>query len=88
MSAGVPVIATNVGGNPEIVEHDVTGLLVPTRDSAALAIAMVRMLEDPGTRAQFGAAARKRIATVFSMERSLESVEHLYERLIRRGNTE
>lgn len=85
MSAGVPVVATNVGGNPEIVEDGVTGLLVPTRDSAALAKAMIRMFDEPGLRLAFGAAGRRRIDTVFSMERSLESVEKLYERLMRKG---
>lgn len=84
MSAGVPVVATRVGGNPEIVEDGVTGLLVPTRDSAALADAMIRMFEKPGLRLEFGSAARRRINTVFSMERSVESVENLYERLLRR----
>ena len=73
MSAGVPVVATNVGGNPEIVEDGVTGLLVPARDSAALAKAMIRMFEEPGLRLEFGAAGRRRINTVFSMERSVES---------------
>jgi glycosyltransferase involved in cell wall biosynthesis len=83
MSAGVPVIATNVGGNPEIVEDGVSGILVPVRDSAALAEAMVRMFANPELRKAMGAAGRKRIATTFSMERSLESVERLYEKLIR-----
>ena len=87
MSAGVPVIATNVGGNPEIVEDGVSGILVPVRDSAALAEAMVRMFCNPELRKAMGAAGRKRIATTFSMERSLESVERLYEKLIREGST-
>jgi len=91
MAAGVPVIATDIGGNPEIVEHNVTGLLVPVRDSAALAQAMNRMFDEPGTRAAFGAAGRRRIATSFSMERSVESVQSLYERLYqqaeRKGRT-
>jgi L-malate glycosyltransferase len=82
MSAGVPVIAANVGGNPEIIEHDVSGLLVPVRDSAALAAAMGRLLDDPQLAAQFGEAGRERVATVFSMERSLGEVENLYERLV------
>jgi L-malate glycosyltransferase len=83
MAAGVPVIASNVGGNPEIVEHEVTGLLVPVRDSGALAAAMIRLVEEPKLRAKFGAAGRGRIGTTFSMEASLESVEALYERLMR-----
>jgi glycosyltransferase involved in cell wall biosynthesis len=82
MAAGVPVIAANVGGNPEIIEHDVSGLLVPVRDSAALAAAMGRLLDDPLLAARFGEAGRQRVAEVFSMERSLGEVESLYERLV------
>jgi glycosyltransferase involved in cell wall biosynthesis len=82
MAAGVPVIAANIGGNPEIIEHDVSGLLVPVRDSAALAAAMGRLLDDPLLAARFGEAGRQRVAEVFSMERSLGEVESLYERLV------
>lgn len=46
MAAGLPVIATNVGGIPEIVRHEVTGLLVPPRDSSALAAAILRLLDE------------------------------------------
>jgi glycosyltransferase involved in cell wall biosynthesis len=82
MAAGVPVIAANVGGNPEIIEHDVSGLLVPVKDSAALAAAMGRLLDDPQLAARFGEAGRERVAEVFSMERSLGEIESLYERLV------
>jgi glycosyltransferase involved in cell wall biosynthesis len=82
MAAGIPVIAGRVGGNPEIIEHDVSGLLVPPRDSTALAGAMSRLLRDRELAARFGAAGRKRVAEVFSIERSVGEVEHLYERLV------
>jgi len=82
MAAGVPVIAAAVGGNPEIIEHDVSGLLVPVRDSASLAAAMGRLLDDPLLAARFGEAGRERVAEMFSMERSLGEVESLYERLV------
>jgi glycosyltransferase involved in cell wall biosynthesis len=82
MASGVPVIAGRVGGNPEIIEHDVSGFLVPPRDSAALAAAMSTLLQDSELAARFGAAGRKRVAEVFSMERSVGEVEHLYERLV------
>jgi len=82
MASGVPVVAARVGGNPEIVEHDVSGLLVPERDSAALAGAIGRLLQDPRLATRLGEAGRGRVAELFSMERSLGEVERFYERLI------
>jgi glycosyltransferase involved in cell wall biosynthesis len=82
MASGVPAVAARVGGNPEIVEHNVSGLLVPERDSAALAGAIGSLLEDPQLAARLGEAGRRRVAELFSMERSLGEVEHFYERLI------
>ena len=82
MAAGVPVIAASVGGNPEIVEDSVSGTLVPPRDAAALAEAMMALLRDPELAAQFGAAGRRRVAEFFSMERSVHEVERLYQRLV------
>lgn len=82
MASGVPVVAARVGGNPEIVEHDVSGLLVPTRDSAALADAIGTLLQDPQLAARMGEAGRRRVAELFSMERSLGEVERFYERLV------
>ena len=60
MALGVPVVATPVNGIPEVVEHDVTGLLVPVGDPAALATAIDAVLDDPLLRARLahGAAAR------------------------------
>lgn len=82
MASGVPVVAARVGGNPEIVEHDVSGLLVPVRDSAALADAIARLLQDRQLAARMGEAGRRRVAELFSMERSLGEVERFYERLV------
>jgi glycosyltransferase involved in cell wall biosynthesis len=84
MASGVPVIAARVGGNPEIIEHEVSGLLVPPRDSAALAAAISRLLVDASLAARFGEAGRRRVSEVFSMERSVGEVESLYERLVER----
>ena len=82
MASGVPVIAGRVGGNPEIVEHSVSGLLVPPRDPSALAEAMCTLLQDRDLATRLGDAGRRRVAEVFSMERSLHEVERFYERLI------
>ncbi len=82
MASGVPVVATRVGGNPEVIEHGVTGLLVPSRDSAALAAAVGRVLDDKDLAASFSQAGIRRVAELFSMERSVRETEHLYQRLV------
>jgi glycosyltransferase involved in cell wall biosynthesis len=82
MAAGVPVVATRVGGNPEVVEDEVSGLLVPLRDSAALAAAICRVLEDKDLAASFAQAGMRRVAELFSIERSVRETEHLYQQLV------
>jgi 2-deoxystreptamine N-acetyl-D-glucosaminyltransferase/2-deoxystreptamine glucosyltransferase len=62
MAAGLPVVASRVGGIPALVEHEVNGLLVPPGDAAALAAAITRMLTEPGTAARLSAAARRTAA--------------------------
>ncbi len=61
MAAGLPVVATRVGGIPEIVEDGVTGLLVPPGDPGALAAALTRVASDAAWRERAGAAARRAI---------------------------
>ena len=85
MAAGIPVVAARVGGNPEVVEHEATGLLVPARDSAALADAMGRLLENPELAVQFGQAGIRRVAELFSVEKSVGETEHLYQSLLATG---
>ena len=78
MAAGLPVVATNVGGNPEVVLNGRTGLLVPARDSAALAHAMVRILESPALARQFGKAGYERVKNHFSIAATVRRTEELY----------
>lgn len=78
MAAALPVVATNVGGNPEVVVDGETGLLVPSRDAAALADAICRVLLTPGVRQTFGQAGRRRVLDHFSNERMIRAVERLY----------
>jgi glycosyltransferase involved in cell wall biosynthesis len=82
MAAGIPVVATRVGGNPEVVEDGVSGLLVPPRDSAALAAATGRLLEDPDLALRLGQAGMRRVAALFSIDGSVHQTERLYQRLV------
>jgi L-malate glycosyltransferase len=78
MAAGVPVVATRVGGNTEIVEDGVSGYLVPLKDPGALAKAMETVLQDPALAERMGKAGQQRTAELFGMERSIREVERLY----------
>ena len=72
MALGKPVIGTRVGGVPEMIEHDRTGILVPPSDEAALADAIQQLLVDPSRAAQLGKAARHHVKEVFTPERQLD----------------
>ena len=77
MAAGLPVVATRVGGIPEIVEDGVTGLLVPPRDPEALAGAILAMAGDPARRRAMGERARDRVRD-FSADRTEEETRRVY----------
>jgi len=86
MAAGVPVVASAVGGVPELVADGVTGLLVSPGDPRALAAALDRLLADPALRRRLGAAARERVRTRFDLAAMREAHLELYAReLARRG---
>ena len=81
-----PVVASRVGGIPEVVVDGETGLLVAPDDPSALADALGRLLGDPGLRAKLGAAARRRVTERFSAARHVAAVERVYtEALAERG---
>jgi len=86
MAAGLPVVATTVGGNPELVADGRTGLLVPPRDPGALANAMSLLLADPRKAQGFGAAGKHRVETEFSLERMVHDTEHFYLRALNRDS--
>ncbi len=77
-NAGLPVVATRVGGIPEIIEDGKTGLLVPSKDPQALANALTTLIENPALRAQVGSALQRKVRTEFSLERMLTATEALY----------
>ena len=81
MGSALPVVATRVGGIPELVAHGDTGLLVEPDDPAALADAMTRVLVDPGVHAAFGAAGARRARELFDNGDVARRMVALYEEL-------
>lgn len=79
----LPVVATSVGGIPEVVENEVTGLLVPPDDPAALAAALARLVDDRGYRERLGRAGKMRVEALFSVEQMVENFQQAYDRLDR-----
>jgi glycosyltransferase involved in cell wall biosynthesis len=78
MASGRPVVATAVGGVPEMVRDGVDGLLVPPGDAGRLADAWRRLLDDPALAARLAAAARARVRERYSKERTVERFERFY----------
>ena len=81
---GVPVVATAVGGIPEVVVDGVTGILVPPQDPAALADAIASLLDDPERARAMGEAGRQRVEQHFTVERMVAETLALYEELLTR----
>lgn len=80
MAAERPIVATAAGGIPEVIEDGTTGLLVPPRDSSALASAILALLRDPARRSRLASAGRRRVAERFSADRMVEGTLAVYER--------
>lgn len=78
-----PTVATEVGGIPDIIINNETGILAPPRDSEAIALAIIKMLENPEWTAQLGQKARERIVANFSLEKMADKYVSVYERLVR-----
>jgi len=84
MATGLPVIATRVGGNPELVQEGVTGRLVPPMDSEALAQALLHYARDADRRHAHGRAAREIIDRQFSIPAMVQGYLSVYDRLPQR----
>jgi glycosyltransferase involved in cell wall biosynthesis len=78
MAAGLPVVATKVGGIPEVIEHERNGLLVPPGDERALAAAMTRLIERPALASELAQAARRTIESRFSFDRMTDEFQELF----------
>jgi glycosyltransferase involved in cell wall biosynthesis len=80
MASGVPAVCTAVGGVPEMIDEGSTGYTVPSRDPAALAVRLTELMRDPTRAKAMGIAARRRLETDFSLERSIENAEFAIEK--------
>jgi spore coat protein SA len=82
MASGVPVVATRVGGIPEVVEDGVTGILVPPEDPVALADAVRSLLDDPALARRMGEAGRRRAVELFDWDGVAARLRGIYERAL------
>jgi glycosyltransferase involved in cell wall biosynthesis len=82
MASGLPLVASNVGGIPELVVHGSTGWLVPPRDPPSMAARLTQLLRSREERHRMGAAARELARSQFSCKRMVNSVTSLYDSLI------
>ena len=78
MSAGIPVVATAVGGVPEQIEHLVNGILVRPDDPEAISSWVLRLHRDPELRQRLGSEARRRALTEFTTARQAEGLHRAY----------
>jgi glycogen(starch) synthase len=79
-----PVVATRVGGLPELVVHERTGLIIDKEDSGTLAEAMVFLLIHPNRATELGQAARTRAQDIFSLRRCIDAYDALYHKLAKK----
>lgn len=84
MAATTPVVATAVGGIPEVIGDEEAGVLVPAGDATAVAAAVVSLIEDPARRQRIGERGRRRAAR-FSVAAHVRAVEGIYDRLLGEG---
>jgi glycosyltransferase involved in cell wall biosynthesis len=82
MACGLPCVGTNSGGIPELIEHEVSGLLVERGDAAGLASALLRLARDPAERERFGRQGRERAERLFDWSVPAGRLEGLYQRVL------
>jgi glycosyltransferase involved in cell wall biosynthesis len=82
MACGKPVIATNVSGIPEIIDDHQTGILIPPKDSNAIAQAIYQMLQNPKKMKMMGKMSRNRVEEKFSLKQQVNAFVELYEKML------
>lgn len=83
LAAGLPTVASKVGGNAEIIQDGKTGLLVPPENPSALSDALLRLLRDPDLAMSLGNHGREYVISEFSFQRMIENTDQLYTELLR-----
>jgi glycosyltransferase involved in cell wall biosynthesis len=78
MASGLPAVATDHGGIPEVITHGKTGLLVPEHSPSELARALLRLADDPDFTATLARAGSDDVRATFSQERQIANIEALY----------
>ena len=86
MACGLPLVASRVGGLPEIVRERETGLLVPANEARALTDAVIALAGDRDRARALGAAGRRRVEAEFTLERMLERLTAVYQGVLERGS--
>jgi glycosyltransferase involved in cell wall biosynthesis len=81
LAAGRPVVATDVGGVSDVVDHGETGFLAPAGDTEALATELALLAYDPALRTRMGTTARERVLERYAVERLVDDVDELYREL-------
>ncbi len=84
MGSGLPVVATDVGGTPELVVNKETGFLVPSDNVDALTDVLINLIDNPALRLQMGHAGRERVKRKFSLRAMVGNYERLYLRCLRK----
>jgi glycosyltransferase involved in cell wall biosynthesis len=82
MASSIPVIVTDVGGNTEAIENNVSGLIVPAKNSTALAEKICFLGHNPELRMKIGAEARNRAEKLFGIRENVEKIEYVYQELL------
>jgi glycosyltransferase involved in cell wall biosynthesis len=78
MASELPVVATDVGGNPEIIETGKTGLLVASENPDILANTLLKYVDNPALVSQHGLAGRQSVVKLFSLKNMVDSYDRLY----------
>ena len=88
MNQGLPVVASSVGGNKETVLHSVTGYLVPSRDPKAMAMAVLRLIDNPSLLRRMGEVGKARVASEYTAQGMVRRMEELYMNLLKEKRIE